>query len=159
MIITKKRNIENLDHVIKGIIEFNQCFEILPRNFKDTFKFHYFQAKEKRIINSYDELEYESDISEKTLRGYKNGKNIPSKINVIKIGLALRLPSQYIIDLLEKADCKICLNNEYNTLLLTIIYCYSQLGIEKVYEELKKYNRESLLNLSNKYLKNHNLIK
>lgn len=153
MIKTKDKNIninKQLELVVKGINEFNKTLEILPRNFHKTFNYHYLKAKEKGIIKSLDELESETDVSEKTLRNYKEGKNVPPRINIIKIGLALKLPSQYMIDLLEKADCKMSLNNEDNTLLLTIIYGYSQVGLDQVYSELRQYNKEKILKISKK---------
>ena len=55
----------------------------------------------------------------------------------------------------EKADCKMTLNNGDNTILFAIIYGFQRVGLERTYIELRKVNKEYLLELSEKYLENH----
>lgn len=127
----------------------------MPNDFAGTFGYHYDKAKENMVISSFEDLAGESDISDKTIRSYKDGKTVPSRINIIKLGLAMRLSAPYIVDMLEKADCKMTLNNGDNTILFAIIYGFQRVGLERTYIELKKVGKEYLLELSDKYLDNH----
>ena len=130
----------------------------LPLSFHETLYYHYKKAKEKRIIKSYEHLEFETGINEKTIRDYKNAKIKPSKVNIIKLGLAMKLSAPYIIDMLQKADYSLSHINEDNIIFSTILYCYSRLGLEKVFIELRNMNKEDILELPAKYLENHNLL-
>lgn len=47
------------------------------------------------------------------------------------------------------------LNNGDNTILFAIIYGFQRVGLERTYIELRKVNKEYLLELSEKYLENH----
>lgn len=127
----------------------------LPNDFAGTLTYHYDKSKENNIISSYDDLAGESDIGERTIRSYKEGKTVPPRINIIKLGLAMKLSAPYIIDMLEKADCKMTLNNGDNTILFAIIYGLQRVGLERTYIELKKVKKEYLLELSKKFLQKH----
>ena len=56
----------------------------------------------------------------------------------------MKLSAPYIIDMLEKADCKMTLNNGDNTILFAIIYGFQRVGLERTYIELRKVFRKSL---------------
>ena len=130
----------------------------LPESFEKTLEYHYKKARENNIIRTYEQFAEESDIDVKKIRKYKNGELEPDKIDIIKMGLALRLSSPYIINLLEKADKKMNLNNLDNTFLFTIIYSFPRVGLEKIYLELKAIGKEEILKISNNYLEFHNLL-
>lgn len=127
----------------------------IPNDFAGTLTYHYDKSKENGVITSHEDLSGESDVGEKTIRSYKDGKTVPPRINIIKLGLAMKLSAPYIIDMLEKADCKMTLNNGDNTILFAIIYGFQRVGLERTYIELRKVNKEYLLELSEKYLENH----
>lgn len=146
-----KNTIENVNH-------FNNKKEELPLSFKDTLNYHINKAFAKKLIFSFNDLANETDISVKTLKSYRDGKTIPRRLNVLKFGFGLCLSSPYIIDLLKKADCELTLNNEVNCIFYTIIYTFSRVGLDQIYLYLKQIGKEDILNLSDTYLKNHNLL-
>lgn len=129
----------------------------LPTTFHETLEYHIKCAKRKKIIKGYEDLAFESDVSDKTIRSYKDGLTSPSRINVIKIGLALKLSAPYIIDLLTKADQLMVYTGAENILLYTIIYSYQRVGLEEVCIALMKNHNASVLDFSDTYLKNHGI--
>ena len=155
-------DIKQSEKLLKQTLENTSHFEThkhnLPDSFNKTLEYHYKKAKENNIIRTYEQFAEEADIDVKIIREYKNGDREPNKIDIIKMGLALRLSSPYIINLLEKADKKMNLNSTENTFLFTIIYSFPRVGLEKIYKELKSIGKENILNVSDKYLEFHNLF-
>jgi len=70
----------------------------------------------------------------------------------------MKLSAPYIIDMLQKADYSLSYINEDNMIFITILFCYSRLGLEKVFIELRNIDKEDILELPTKYLENHNLL-
>lgn len=138
-----------------GASHFEKHKHLLPSDFPGTFGYHYEKGKENNVFTSFEDLAFESDVSEKTIRSYKSGKTSPSRINIIKLGLAMQLSAPYIIDMLEKADCTMTLNNGVNNILWTIIYGFQRVGLERTYIELEKVGKADILQVSDKYLKEH----
>ena len=155
-------DIKQSEKLLKQTLENTSHFEThkhnLPDSFNKTLEYHYKKAKENNIIRTYEQFAEEADIDVKIIREYKNGDREPNKIDIIKMGLALRLSSPYIINLLEKADKKMNLNSSENTFLFTIIFSFPRVGLEKIYKELKSIGKENILNISYKYLEFHNLL-
>lgn len=152
---------EQLQNIIALAKESGSHFEKhkakLPTTFGETLEYHYKCAKKNGIVNSYSDLEFESDVSERTIRNYRDGKTKPSRENIIKLALALRLSAPYIKDLLEKGDQAITYNGTDNTMLLAVIHSYQRVGLEQIYLALKQNDTDYLLNLSATYIHNHGL--
>ena len=160
---TDERNINQehtskiFKHIINGANDFDQNKINLPCLFSDTLKYHYENAKEKRIVSSYDDLGNESDVSGKTIKSYIDGKTQPTRINIIKIAIALKLYPSYTIDLLRKADLMMTNNTGDNAILFAIIYGFPRVSLDRIYRELLKMKKEYLLELSKAYLDKHML--
>ena len=142
---------------VRNAYDFEKKQKELPCTLNETLVYHINNAKKKKKIFSLNDLAGEAGISEKTIRQYIKGVTNPSRINIMKMGWAMRLSSPYIIDLLKKGDCEMTLNNSDNNLLLTLIYSCSHLSIDEIYKMLKSMNKEYILELPDSFLKNHNL--
>lgn len=133
---------------------FEKHKHLLPTTFSKLLEYLY---KKNKLFSSYDELGEEADVSGRTIRDYKNEKKEPTRINIIKIALALRLSAPYILHLLNLADQQISFNNKENIILMAVIFENQRKGLEVVYRELKKINEEKILHLSKNYINNHPL--
>lgn len=157
----KEVNQEHATRVIRSAIDGASHFErhkhLLPESFAQTLEYHCNKAKENKIIKSYEELAYESDITEKTIRSYRDGTTTPNRKSIIKLGLALKLSAPYIRDMLEKADNLMVANSADNTILFAIIYGFQRMGLERTYKELQKEKKGYILELSDTYLELHGL--
>ena len=126
-----------------------------PSDFGGTLKEHYQHAKRKKQLNSVEDLEFESDVSKKTIYNYFNNETSPDRIMILKLALTLKLSSSYILDMLSKADCLPTKNDAINNLFYTIIYAYQRMGLEYVYRDLMKTGKQFILDMSDKWLYNH----
>lgn len=100
----------------KNLAHFFSHKDQIPSDFGGTFEYHYKKTKEKyqnlikickiekRVedipvdtITSYASLAFESDVNEKYLNDYKNNNedNKPTKTNIIKLSLAMKLSMPY----------------------------------------------------------------
>ena len=145
--------------VLKYSIDSGSHFEMhkheYPDDFGEALKIHIDHAKRNKIIHTIEDLEYESDVSRKTIYNYINNKTKPDRISALKLCLALKLSSSYIIEMLTKGDCLPVKNDAENNIIFTIIYSHQREGLEKIYEYLKKLGKESILEMSDKWLENH----
>jgi hypothetical protein len=171
-IICLSNSVKNKNKIIK--VEQNQCKKVLslvdinfnhykkhkkeiPDDLGGTIKYHYDKCKENGIFNSFEDFAYESDVSEKSIRQYINGKEPKNRTIVLKLGLAMKLSTPYLLDLLNKYDDNKRNINKENILFNTIIYKYGERrnSLEDVYSNLKKQNNEELLDVSDDWLKDH----
>ena len=131
----------------------------LPETFGETLEYHYkkAKAKSKSGIHSYEDLAYECNISDRTLRKYKDGEVMPKRTEVLKIALALKLSTPYIMDMLSKADCQLSFNNAENNILLTTLIAYPRVGLEMTYRILEEDHMGHILELSEDWLIDHGL--
>lgn len=136
---------------------FQQHKRELPESFGETLEYHYKYAKKKRQFNSYEELSYDCDVSDRSLRKYKDGEVIPKRQEVLKICLALKLSVPYIMDMLNKADCSLSFNNADNNILLTTLIAYPRVGLVKTYQILEQDGMGYLLGLSDQWLQDNDL--
>lgn len=125
----------------------------LPASFNETLEYHFKKSK-----FTQEEFADESDINVKYIRSFLKGEKRPSEIQVIKMSIALRLSFPYLNDLIKKNDQMIISFGSTNSALLATLIPYSRLGMEDIYKALKSANMEDLLQLSDNYLENHNLI-
>lgn len=157
--VQKKPNISQslimLEMADKSALHFEKHRKDLPTDFGATLKYHYTKAKENGLYNSFEALAFDCDITEKTIRNYISGASKPSRINVIKLCLTLKLSAPYIIDMLHKADETLSLNNIKNNILLTVIYGYQRKGIVKIYYDLERIGQSSILEMSDSWKENH----
>lgn len=101
----------------------------------------------------------ESDINIKYIRAYLKGTKDPSQIEVIRMAIALNLSYSSLSDLLTSKNMMILPLGEQNQGLLICLLLYKdKLVMDEIYLALKEAEFGNLLNLSENYLKNHNLI-
>ena len=136
---------------------FQQHKRELPNTFGETLEYHYKYAKKKHQYNSYEDLAYDCDVSDRSLRKYKDGEVIPKRQEVLKICLALKLSVPYIMDMLDKADCGLTFNNADNNILLTTLIAYPRVGLVETYRILEQDGMGYLLGLSENWLADNDL--
>lgn len=124
----------------------------MPSDFPGTLEYH---IKKSKKYNSYEALSHDCDVNEKTIRNYKDGKTSPSRENILKIALALKLSPPYIIDLLQKADQVKSLVTPENTIIYSIIFGRPRRGLMPVYEELYRNNQLQVLDFSKNWISEH----
>lgn len=121
-----------------------------------TLQYHIDKARKKGYIHTYEDLATKSDVDVKKIKEYRydevKSKNI-DRVELIKLGLTLRLSAPYIYDLLEKGNVPFAgaVSGEM-VIFKTIIYSYPRKGMLPVYNALKSNNLESLLELSDKWI-------
>lgn len=121
-----------------------------------TLQYHINKAREKGYIHTYEDLATKSDVDVKKIKDYRNdevkSRNI-DKVELIRLGLTLRLSAPYIYDLLEKGNVPFggSTNGEM-VVFKTIICSYPRQGMVPVYNALRNNNLEALLELSYKWI-------
>ena len=151
------QNEKVLKKIVDNATHYENHKKELPNEFSKTLEYHYNKAKENQLFYSYEDFAYECDISEKTIRSYKDGKSMPDRTNIIKMAFALRLSGNYIFHMLKQADLSITKEDVDNSVLLFVIYAFPRAGLENIYKVLKEMGKERILNLSKNYKKNHYL--
>ena len=133
----------------------------IPNDLQGTIKYHYDKCKENgKFFNTVD-FAIEADVSDSSIRSYMKDKKPKNRLRVLKIGLALELSTPYLLDLLNKYDeHKININIE-NIIFNSIVYNLGQsrANLEDVYNELRKNNQESILEMSSNWLNNHGITR
>lgn len=120
-----------------------------------TLQYHINKAREKGYIHTYEDLANKSDVDVKKIKDYRNdevkSKNI-DRVELLRLGLTLRLSAPYIYDLLEKGNVPFggSVNGEI-IIFKTLICSYPRQGMLPVYKALKNRNLEALLDLSDKW--------
>lgn len=121
-----------------------------------TLQYHIDKARKKGYIHTFEDLAAKSDVDVKKIKEYRydevKSKNI-DRVELIRLGLTLRLSAPYIYDLLEKGNVPFggTANGEM-VIFNTIIYSYPRKGMLPVYMALKNCNLEKLLELSDKWI-------
>ncbi len=142
-----------LNNVDENNLHFLNHRNKIPSDFVGTLKYH----MDKCHFNKQD-LSYESDINEKYISQITNGKRNPTKMEVIKMSLAMKLSYPYLTDMLSKADVgQLSSSGSDNAALLTCLLVNGRRGLEEAYKMLKSIGRECLLDLSKKYIEERNL--
>lgn len=124
-----------------------------------TLQYHIDKAKKKGIIHTYEDLANKSDVDVKKIKEYRydevKSRNI-DRIELLRLGLTLRLSAPYIYDLFEKGNVPFggAVSGEI-VIFRTIIYSYPRKGMVPVYNALKNYNLENLLDLSDKWIEKY----
>lgn len=158
----KEINQEQFNTILENGIE-NACHyekhkkELQIMTLGETIQYHINKARKKNWIHTYEDFAIKSDVDVKKIKQYRydevQAKNI-TRIEIIRMGLALRLSAPYIDDLLEKANLPIAGTLCGDMVIFkTIIYGFQRQGLVAVYKELKKKNLERLLELSDKWVK------
>mgnify|MGYP003291134611 CR=1 FL=1 len=155
--VVQEQRIKVMSNAYDGGTHFDLHRNEYPSDFGGTLREHFQHAKRKKQLNSVEDLEFESDVSKKTIYNYFNNETSPDRIMILKLALSLRLSSSYILDLLGKADCLPTKNDAINNLFYTIIYAYQRMGLEYVYRDLMKTGKQFILNMSDGWLYNHGL--
>lgn len=147
-----KKGLVNI--IRQNLTHYNNHKHLLPNDLSGTIKYHYRCAKKNHLFSNTLEFADAADLSDLTIRRYMKDREPTNLIVVLKIGLALRLSTPYLLDLLDKYDCYKKAINEHNILFDTIIYYYAQKrkSLEEVYDILKKDNCEVFLQMTNKWL-------
>lgn len=121
-----------------------------------TIQYHIKKARENGFIHTYEDLANKSDVDVKKIKEYRydevKSRNI-DRVELIRLGLTLRLSAPYIYDLLEKGNVPFggAANGEM-FIFKTIIYSYPRKGMLSVYKALKDCNLDYLLELSDKWI-------
>ena len=101
----------------------------------------------------------ESDINVKYIREILNGTRTPTLIQVVRMGIVLNLSYPVIKDMLLSLGLDLTSTTDDN---MGLIFCLSfykgTLTMEQIYEELRKTGYGNVLQLTKRYIKNHNLI-
>lgn len=142
-----------LNNVDENNLHFLNHRNKIPSDFVGTLKYH----MDKCHFNQQD-LSYESDINDKYISQIANGKRNPTKMEVLKMSLAMKLSYPYLTDMLSKADVgQLSSSGSDNAALLACLLVNGRRGLEEAYKMLKSIGRECLLDLSKKYIEERNL--
>lgn len=153
-------NQDQLNVLLSMAVENASHFEKHKENLRGlslgkTLQYHINKAREKGYIHTYEDLANKSDVDVKKIKDYRNdevkSKNI-DRVELLRLGLTLRLSAPYIYDLLEKGNVPFggSVNGEI-TIFKTLICSYPRQGMLPVYKALKNRNLEALLDLSDKW--------
>ena len=133
---------------------------LIPQTLPETIKYHYLCAKKNKIFNNTIEFAEVADLSDLTIRRYMNDREPSSLLVVLKIGLALRLSTPYLLDLFTKFDCYKKSITKDNIIFNTIVYFYAQsrYSLEEVYDALSEVGSESFLQMTKRWLEYTNKL-
>ncbi len=151
---------EQVNNVIKNAVENSSHYErhkkeLALLSFGETIDYHYGKCVKKGVVHTYEDLADKCDIDVKRLRRIRNNEEKPTRIEILRIAVVMRLSAPYIDELINKGDCVFGATTGENNILKTIIYGYQRQGLVVLYLQLEKCNMGKILDLSPRWIKKY----
>lgn len=112
-------------------------------------------------VSSNEKFEYFTGVSSVSLAKYLDGSAKPEPINLIKIGIGLKLTKEETLHMLNiNGNISTNITDKEQIFYHFLVYQFAgvEQGLIRAYKALKKQGKENSLCLTAKYLKDHDLI-